>query len=70
MSCSGILQYKYTIITNRYLLLNEDQSSTGEDEAKYLQNIAERKLLADEVFYTQSYNIPMEILFTGSLVGG
>ena len=53
-----------------YLLMIKDQSSTGDNEAKCLQNIAERKLLADEVFYTQSYNIPMEILFTGSLVGG
>ena len=70
MSCSGILQYKYIIITNTHLLLIEDQSSAGDNEAKCLQNIAERKLLADEVFYTQSYNIPMEILFTGSLVGG
>ena len=53
-----------------YLVLIEDQSLTGDNEAKILQNIAERKLLADKVFHTQSYNISMEILFTGSLVGG
>ena len=70
MLCCCILQYKYTIITNAYLLLIEDQSLTGDNEANFLQNIAERKLLADEVFNTQSYNISIEILFTGSLVGG